>query len=98
MDGLSLLEEHAAGFEVADFGEHAALHYGAAFVVFDVSHPTGFGEGDFFGEALFFEVADCVVVGVGKEVHYVGSAADVILVCFVRLGKALSRCRVRTFR
>ena len=67
-DGFFLLEEHAAGFEVADFGDHGALHDGAAFVVFDVAHPTGFVERDVFGEALFFEVADGVVVGVGEKV------------------------------
>ena len=67
-DGFFLLEEHAARFEVADAGYHGALHDGAAFVVFDVAHPAGFFEGDFFGEALFFEVADGVVVGVGEKV------------------------------
>ena len=67
-DGFFLLEQHAAGFEVADARDHGALHDGAAFVVFDVAHPAGAVEGDFFGEALFFEVADGVVVGVGEEV------------------------------
>ena len=68
VDGFFLLQEHAACFEVADAGHHGALHDGAAFVVFDVAHPAGFVEGDFFGEALLFEVADGVVVGVGEEV------------------------------
>lgn len=36
---LFLLEEHSAGFEIADTGYHGALHDGSAFVVFDISHP-----------------------------------------------------------
>ena len=78
LDGFFLLEEHAAGFEVADLGDHGALHDGAAFVVFDVAHPDGLVEGDVFGEALLFEVADGVVVGVGEEVLDWGGGLHVV--------------------
>lgn len=77
-DGFFLLEEHAPGFEVADSRHHGALHDGAAFVVFDVAHPARAVQGDFFGEALFFKVADCVVVGVGEEVLDGRSGFDVV--------------------
>lgn len=77
-DGLFLLEEHASGFEVANLGDHGALHDCAAFVVFDVAHPAWFLERDFFGEALLFEVADGVVVGVGEEMLDWGGGFDVI--------------------
>ena len=76
--GLFLFEKHAAGFEVADLGYHGALHDGAALVVFDVAHPAGFVKGDVFGEALLFEVADSVVVGVGEEVLDWGGGLDVV--------------------
>lgn len=78
-DAFFLFLEHARGFEVADFGQHGALHYGAALVVLDVAHPDGLFERDFFGEALLFEVADRVVIGVGEEVHDVRSGFDVVL-------------------
>jgi len=77
-DGFFLFEQHAADFEVADPGHHGALHDGAAFVVFDVAHPAGFLERDFFGEALLFEVTDGVVVGVGEEVLDWGGGFDVV--------------------
>lgn len=77
-DGFLLLEEHAAGFEVADARHHGALHDGAAFVILDVAHPAGLLESDFFGEALLFEVADGVVVGVCEEVLDWGRSFDVV--------------------
>ena len=78
LDGLFLLKKHAAGFEVADLGDHGALHDGAAFIVFDVAHPDGLVEGDVFGEALLFEVANSVVVGIGEEVLDRGCGFDVV--------------------
>lgn len=65
VDGLFHLEQHAAAFEVADARDHGALHDRATFVVFDVTHPDGAVEGDFFREALLFEVTDGIVVRVG---------------------------------
>ena len=38
-DGLFLLEQHAARFQVSNAGDHGALHDGAAFVILDVAHP-----------------------------------------------------------
>ena len=78
LDGFLLLEEHAGGLQVADLGDQAALHDGAAFVVFDVAHPERLFEGDVFGEALLLEIADGVVVGVGEEVLNWGSGLDVV--------------------
>lgn len=37
---LFLLEEHPAGFEITNPGDHGALHDGSTFVVFNVSHPS----------------------------------------------------------
>ena len=79
VDALLLLEQHAAALEVADLGDHAALHDSAALVVLDVSHPTALLESDLLGEALLLEVANGVVVGVGQEVHDVGGGLDVVL-------------------
>jgi hypothetical protein len=73
-----LLQKHAARLEVADFGDHAALHDRAAFVVFDVAHPARLFERDFLGEALFLEVANGVVVGVGQEVHDLRGRFDIV--------------------
>jgi hypothetical protein len=73
-----LFEEHAAGFEIADLGHHATLHDGAAFVVLDVAHPARLLECDLFGEALLLEVANGVVVGVGKEVHDLRGCFDIV--------------------
>lgn len=78
LHGFFLLEQHAADFEIADARDHGALHDGAAFVVFDVAHPGGLVERDFFGEALLFEVADGVVVGVGEEMLDGGSGFDIV--------------------
>ena len=78
MHAFFLLEQHPARLEVADARHHAALHDGAAFVVLDVAHPAGFGQGDFLGEALLFEVAGGVVVGVGEKVHDVAGGLDVV--------------------
>lgn len=66
-NGFFLLEKHTASFEIADLGDHGALHDCAALIVFDVPHPTRFLECDLFGETLLLEVADGVIVGVGKE-------------------------------
>ena len=78
-DGFFLLEKHAAGFEVTDLGHHGALHDGTALVVFDVAHPAGFVEGNFLGKALFFEVPDGIVIGIGEEVLDGGGCFDVVL-------------------
>jgi len=78
VDAFFLLEQHAAALEVADLGHHATLHDCAAFVVLDIAHPAGLFKRDFLGEALLFEVADGVVVGVGEKVHYVGCGFDVV--------------------
>ena len=77
-DGFFLLEKHATGFEVADFGHHGALHDGAAFVVFDIAHPPRFVQRDVFGETLFFEVPDSVVIGICEKVLDWGSCFDVV--------------------
>jgi len=78
VDGFFLLQQHAAGLEVADLGHHGALHDGAAFVIFDVAHPPRLLERDLLGEALLFEVADRVIVGVGEEVHDIRGRLDVV--------------------
>ena len=54
------------------------MHYGAAFVVFDVAHPSRFVKRNFFGEALLFEVSDGIVVRVGEEMLDWGSCFDVV--------------------
>ena len=74
-----LLEQHSAGFEVADLWDHAALHNGAAFVVLDVAHPSRLFQCNFLGEALFLEVSNSVVVGVGEKVHDFGCGFDIVL-------------------
>lgn len=79
LHGFFLLEQHAADFEIADARDHGALHDGAAFVVFDVAHPGGLVERDFFGESLLFEVADGVVVSVSEEVLDGRGGFDVVL-------------------
>ena len=48
------------------------------YVVFDVAHPARPVQRDFFGEALFFEVADGVVVGVGEKVLDRGCGFDIV--------------------
>lgn len=78
LHGFFLLEEHSADFEIPDARDHGALHDGAAFVVFNIAHPSGFIERDFFREPLLFEVPDGVVVGVGKEMLDGGSGFDVV--------------------
>ena len=78
-DSLFLLQQHAPGFKIADLGDHGTLHYGATLVVLDVAHPLRFIERDLFGEALFFEVTDGVVVGVGQEVLDRRCRFDVVL-------------------
>lgn len=64
-DGFLLLQEHAAGFEIADLGNHCTLHYSAAFVVFDVAHPPRFFEGDIFCKSLLLEVPNGIIIGIG---------------------------------
>lgn len=78
-DSFFLLKEHAASFEIADLGDHGALHNRAPFVVFNVAHPARFLECDFFGEALLFEVADGVIVGVGQKVLNWRGGFDIVL-------------------
>ena len=73
-----MLEQHSSYFEVADTGDHGTLHDGATLVVFDVAHPAGFLERDVFGEALLFEVADGVIVGVSEEMLDGGGGFDVV--------------------
>ena len=77
-DGFFLFEQHSAYFEVADAGDHGALHDGAALVVFDVAHPAGFLQCDILCEALLFEVAYGVVVGVGEKMLDGGGGFDVV--------------------
>ena len=76
--GLFLLEQHAPGFEVANPGYHGALHDGATFVIFDIAHPARFFECNFFGEALFLEVADGVIVSVREKMLNGGGRFDII--------------------
>ena len=76
--GFLLFQQHAADFEVADLGQHGALHDGAAFVILDVAHPARFLQRNVLCEALLFEVADRVVVCVGEEMHYVRGCFDVV--------------------
>ncbi len=66
-NGFFLLEEHTTGFEIANLWDHGTLHNRAALIVLDVTHPARFLECDLFGETLLFEVADGVIIGVGKE-------------------------------
>lgn len=79
LHALFLLKKHATHLKIADAGQHRALHYGAAFVILDVSHPHGLGQRDLLGEALLLEIAYRVVVGVGQEVHDVARGLDVVL-------------------
>ena len=78
MDGGLLLQEQPTRLEIADFGEHAALHDCSSLVIFDVTHPARPLQCDLLGEALLLEVADSIVVGVGQEVHDVRGSLDVI--------------------
>ena len=78
LDSLFLLQKHTTGFQVADFGDHGALHDGAAFVVLDIAHPPRLVERDFFCEALLFKVTYSVVIGVCEEVLDLRSGFDVV--------------------
>ena len=71
-DGFTLLDDHLARFQVADFRDHRTLHDGASLVVLDVAHPQVLVQRDVLREALLAEVADGVVVGVGQEVLDLG--------------------------
>lgn len=66
-NGFFLLEEHTTGFEIPNLRDHGTLHDCAAFIILDVPHPARFLKCDLFGETLLFEIADGVVIGVGKE-------------------------------
>ena len=79
VDSSFLLEQETAGFEVADLGQHGALHYSPSFVVFDVAHPFRLVQRDFLCEALLFEIAYCIVVRVRQEVHDVARRPYVVL-------------------
>ena len=59
-----LLQDHAPNFEVADLGDHGALHNGTTLVVLDIAHPLRLLERDLLCKALLFEVPDGVVVSV----------------------------------
>ncbi len=54
------------------------MHDRAAFVIFDIAHPARFLQSDIFGEALLFEVANGVVVGVSEEMLDWGGGFDII--------------------
>ena len=56
---------------VADAWKHRALHDGTAFVILDVSHPDLPVKRDFLGEALFLEVSDSIIVGIGQEMIHI---------------------------
>ena len=63
----SLLSDHLRDLEVVDSGVDAALHEGAAVVVLDEAGPLLSRRRHVLGEALLFEVADRIVVGVGEK-------------------------------
>lgn len=73
-----LLQEHAPGLQIADPGDHGTLHDGAAFIIFDVAHPAWFLQCNLFCEALLFEIANGVVVGIGQEMFDGRRGFDVI--------------------
>lgn len=73
-----LLQQHAPALEVSNLRHHGTLHDGAALVVLDVAHPSRLLKRDLLSKALFLEIANSVVVGVGEEVHDLGSGFDVV--------------------
>lgn len=79
MHSSLLLEQQSSTFQISDLGQHRALHDGSAFVVLDVSHPPRFLQGNLLCKALFFEIADGVVVGICEEMHDIGCGFDVVL-------------------
>lgn len=79
LDALLLFKQHATHFQVADSGQHGALHDGSTLVILDISHPDFLVQGDFLCEPLFLEVTDGVVVGIRQEVHDVARGLDVVL-------------------
>jgi hypothetical protein len=54
--------------EVPHLGQHRALHDRSALIVLDVPNPLFAIERDFFGEPLFLEIADSIIIGIGEEV------------------------------
>ena len=77
-DCFFLLKQHSPNFEIANTWDHGALHYCSAFVVFDISHPYRFLEGNLFREALLLKIAYCIVVGVREEMFDWRSGFDVV--------------------
>lgn len=77
-DGFLLLQEHTAGFEIANLGNHCTLHYCAAFVIFDVAHPPRFFEGDIFCEPLLLKVSNSIIIGIGQKMLNWRGCFDVI--------------------
>ena len=79
MDGFLLPCQHAGRCQVADAWDHGALHDGSTLVILDEAHPFDSIQRDLLSEALLFEVADGVVVGVGQEVFHIRGRFDIVL-------------------
>lgn len=78
LDAFLLLKEHAAHFQISNARQHGALHNRSALVIFNVSHPNVFGEGDFLSKTLFLEITNRIVVGIRQEVHDVAGGLYVV--------------------
>jgi len=52
---------------------HKALHHRSSFIILDISFPSFRRHSAFFTKALFSEVAQCKVVGIGHQVLHFSS-------------------------
>ncbi len=53
---------------VSNVGLNRALHHCASIIVFNVAFPSTFVQIVTICEALFAEILDCIIVGIGQKV------------------------------